>query len=189
MDSILEILQGVSMLGLRVTALAAALLATMFVSLPTAHGMIQQESGGGSAIPKKTEILEKTEISKKIEFSATPLSTDEEPTIIQNAVHAAWLNGELRWSSKSEWECFNQIIEHESSWNPWADNGMGWEETGGIPQAHPSSKMAEAGKDYRSNVWTQIKWGLNYIDSSYGTPCNAWDAWQGRAANGSYGWY
>jgi hypothetical protein len=161
---------------------AAALLAALFVvQAPVAQSMTENINDGGG-----TTVVVKKQISK---LSDKPLSTNNEPILIKNTVHIAWLTGELKWSSKSEWECFDQIIEHESSWNPWTDNGMGWEETGGIPQAHPSNKMAEAGKDYRSNVWTQIKWGLNYIDSTYGTPCNAWDAWQGRAANGSYGWY
>lgn len=158
-----------------------ALLAMFFVAQPpAAQSMTINIDGGGSvAVSDPTHA----------NLTKTPLSTNTDPILIKNEVHLAWLSGEFQWSSRSEWQCFNSIIEHESSWNPWADNGAGWEETGGIPQAHPSNKMAEAGKDYRVNVWTQVKWGLKYIDSTYGTPCNAWDAWQSRAANGSYGWY
>jgi hypothetical protein len=166
----------------RKIAPAAALLAMIFiVPAPAAQSMILNTNDGGSGITPKPVKIEK--------LSDTPLSTNTSPTIIKNTVHLAWISGELKWSSKSEWKCYNQIIDHESSWNPWADNGAGWEETGGIPQAHPSSKMAEAGKDYRTNAWTQVRWGLNYISSAYGSPCEAWSAWQSRAANGSYGWY
>ena len=45
--------------------------------------------------------------------------------------------------------------------------------------------MATVGDDYLTNPVTQIKWGLQYIKSSYGTPCGAWSAWQGRSPH----WY
>ena len=45
--------------------------------------------------------------------------------------------------------------------------------------------MAQFGADYRTNPMTQIKWGLWYIEMSYGTPCNAWSTWQARSPH----WY
>lgn len=162
----------------RIAPVVALLAMFLFVQVPTAQSMTDNIDGGTQiAVKEHKKIIE------------TPLSTDTDPIIIRNTVHLAWISGEFQWSSDSEWKCFDKIIDHESSWNPWSDNGAGWEETGGIPQAHPSNKMAEAGKDYRENVWTQVRWGLNYIHSTYGSPCNAWDAWQVRAANDSYGWY
>jgi len=170
---------------LRRLAPVAALLAIFFIaSAPVTQSKPLLENGQKMPVPAIHKVTSKVQ-----NLSDKKLSTNTEPILIKNTVHAAWLSGEFKWSSKAEWQCFDQIIEHESSWNPWADNGMGWEETGGIPQAHPSNKMAEAGKDYRTNVWTQVKWGLNYINSTYGTPCNAWDAWQNRAVNDKYGWY
>jgi hypothetical protein len=163
-----------------------ALLAIIFIaSAPITQSRPLLENGVRISAPVQKKVLPVT-VQK---LSDKSLNTNIDPILIRNTVHNAWLSGEFKWSSKSEWTCFDQIIDHESSWHPDADNGMGWEETGGIPQAHPSSKMAEAGKDYRTNVWTQVKWGLNYINSTYGTPCNAWDAWQNRAANDKYGWY
>jgi hypothetical protein len=53
----------------------------------------------------------------------------------------------------------------------------------GIPQALPGGKMASAGGDWRTNPATQIRWGLSYIASTYGTPCGAW------AHSQSHGWY
>ena len=161
----------------RIAPVIALLAILMMVQPPIAQSMILKEKTSQSVT------------HKKIVYSKHPLSTNTKPAKIRSAVYRAWKNKEFKWNSESEWKCLDQIIKHESSWNPWADNGMGWEETGGIPQSHPSRKMAEAGKDYRTNVWTQVRWGLNYIRSAYGTPCNAWDAWQNRAGNGSYGWY
>ena len=32
--------------------------------------------------------------------------------------------------------------------------------------------------DWRTNPATQIKWGLNYMNSRYGSPCGAWEYWK-----------
>ena len=45
--------------------------------------------------------------------------------------------------------------------------------------------MATMGADYRPNPVTQIRWGLDYIKKSYGTPCNALDVWNSRSPH----WY
>ena len=160
----------------RIAPAIALLASIMLVQPPIAQSMVLKEN---SATITQTRVI----------YSKTPLSTNTAPSVIRNKVHRAWKNKEFRWSDNEQWYCFDQIIKHESAWNPWSTNGMGWEETGGIPQAHPSRKMASAGKDYRRNVWTQVRWGLGYIRSAYGTPCHAWSRWQERAASGSYGWY
>lgn len=77
-----------------------------------------------------------------------------------------------------EWECLDQLWLHESGWDHHADNPSS--SAYGIPQALPGSKMASAGADWASNPETQIRWGLDYIDDRYGTPCNAWAQWQAR---------
>ena len=87
-----------------------------------------------------------------------------------------------------QWACLIALWKHESDWRWNANNGDGYS-TWGIPQAHPGRKMQSAGRDWRTNTTTQIRWGLRYIRGQYGTPCNAWSRWQGRAASGSYGWY
>ncbi len=46
-------------------------------------------------------------------------------------------------------------------WNKYAENP--YSGAYGIPQAVPGSKMASAGKSWRSNATTQIRWGLGYI--------------------------
>jgi hypothetical protein len=30
-------------------------------------------------------------------------------------------------------------------------------------------------------TFSQIKWGLNYIDGHYGSPCDAWNFWQANS--------
>jgi hypothetical protein len=75
------------------------------------------------------------------------------------------------FSVKSQWGCLYDLWQQESSWDVTAENASG---AYGIPQALPGSKMASAGPDWQTNATTQIKWGLGYIQSIYGTPCGAW---------------
>jgi hypothetical protein len=76
--------------------------------------------------------------------------------------------------------CLDKMWAKESGWNQLAANGSG---AYGIPQAKPGSKMAKYGDDWKSNPATQIKWGLEYIESRYNSPCGAWSSWQ------VHGWY
>jgi hypothetical protein len=80
----------------------------------------------------------------------------------------------------SQFGCLNNIWTRESNWRYNAENASG---AYGIPQALPGSKMASAGADWQTNPATQIKWGIGYIKSTYGSPCNAWGFWQ------AHGWY
>ncbi|MGH3125698.1 MAG: hypothetical protein ACRDND_32380 [Streptosporangiaceae bacterium] len=40
--------------------------------------------------------------------------------------------------------------------------------------------MAAEGSDWLTNPRTQIRWGEDYIQGRYGTPCQAWSFWQAR---------
>jgi hypothetical protein len=73
--------------------------------------------------------------------------------------------------ASSQWGCLLDLWNRESGWIDTAENASG---AYGIPQALPGSKMASAGPDWQTNPTTQIKWGLGYIKSVYGTPCGAW---------------
>ncbi|MFD0401405.1 lytic transglycosylase domain-containing protein [Kitasatospora sp. NPDC127121] len=73
-------------------------------------------------------------------------------------------------------QCFSNIVSRESSWNHLAVNASSG--AYGLVQALPGSKMASAGSDWRTNPATQIKWGLDYMNSRYGSPCAAWSFWQ-----------
>ena len=73
--------------------------------------------------------------------------------------------------------CLNNIWVRESGWNELAGNPA---YAYGIPQADPGSKMAAEGSDWLTNPQTQIRWGEDYIQSRYGTPCQAWAYWQAR---------
>ncbi|WP_415947878.1 transglycosylase SLT domain-containing protein [Streptomyces sp. KLOTTS4A1] len=75
-----------------------------------------------------------------------------------------------------QFQCFSNIVNHESSWNYRATNPSSG--AYGLMQALPGSKMVSAGADWQTNPATQIKWGLNYMENRYGSPCGAWNFWQ-----------
>jgi hypothetical protein len=84
------------------------------------------------------------------------------------------------WSS-SQFSCLDPLWAHESGWSTTAYNsGSG---AYGIPQALPGSRMASAGPDWQTDAATQIRWGLEYVEDTYGSPCAAWDHEQAT------GWY
>nr|WP_209314899.1 transglycosylase SLT domain-containing protein [Streptomyces bohaiensis] len=75
-----------------------------------------------------------------------------------------------------QYQCFSAIVTRESEWNHTATNPSSG--AYGLMQALPGTKMASAGADWRTNPATQIKWGLNYMNERYGSPCGAWEFWQ-----------
>ncbi|MGW1603305.1 aggregation-promoting factor C-terminal-like domain-containing protein [Streptomyces eurythermus] len=81
----------------------------------------------------------------------------------------------------AQFNAFSKIVSHESGWNPSATNSSSG--AYGLVQALPASKMASAGADWKTNPATQIKWGLDYMNSRYGSPVKAWSFWQAN------GWY
>ena len=81
----------------------------------------------------------------------------------------------------AQYNAFSNIVEHESGWNVTATNSSSG--AYGLVQALPGSKMASAGSDWKTNAKTQIKWGLDYMNSRYGSPTAAWAFWQAN------GWY
>ncbi|WP_369778892.1 transglycosylase SLT domain-containing protein [Streptomyces sp. R33] len=76
----------------------------------------------------------------------------------------------------AQFAAFDKIISHESGWDHTATNASSG--AYGLAQALPGSKMASAGADWKTNPATQIKWGLDYMNSRYGSPVGAWNFWQ-----------
>lgn len=88
---------------------------------------------------------------------------------IQLAAHG-WKTSQAR-----QFGCLDNVWMAESKWNELAGSPAG---AYGIPQASPGSKMAAAGPDWLTSPRTQIRWGEDYIQGQYGTPCQAWAYWQ-----------
>jgi len=111
---------------------------------------------------------------------AVALATAEEKTGKKsgNKEYAKlWINQEFGWGEK-QFVCLETLWFRESNWNHKATNPV----TGayGIPQSLPGRKMATFGDDWKTNPATQIKWGADYIEKRYGTPCEALDFFYDR---------
>lgn len=84
------------------------------------------------------------------------------------------------WGS-SQYHALLSLWNRESGWDYTAENPTSG--AYGIPQSLPAAKMASEGKDWRSNPEPQIRWGLKYIKSTYGSPSATVAFWD------SNGWY
>lgn len=87
----------------------------------------------------------------------------------------------LRALGRQQYKCVYILFRYESGWRTTAFNRSSG--AYGIPQALPGIKMSRAGKDWRTNPITQVKWGLMYIRGRYGSACNALQHFY------NYGWY
>lgn len=75
-----------------------------------------------------------------------------------------------------QWSCLDALYNSESGWDVHADNPTS--SAYGIPQALTQTHDLPAG--YMTSAEVQIRWGLDYIRDSYGTPCGAWSFKQGH---------
>ncbi len=78
--------------------------------------------------------------------------------------------------NSAEFQCFSNIVSHESGWNPQATNASSG--AYGLVQALLSLQDGLGGSDWKTNPATQIKWGLDYMKDRYGSACDAWSFWQ-----------
>jgi hypothetical protein len=81
--------------------------------------------------------------------------------------------------SSDQFSCLDSLYMSESGWRIDADNPTS--SAYGIPQA--LTEMHDLPADYMTSAEAQIRWGLEYIQDTYGTPCSAWSFKQGN------GWY
>lgn len=81
--------------------------------------------------------------------------------------------------SSDQFGCLDALFVSESDWDVHADNPTS--SAYGIPQALTSTYDVPAG--YYDSAEVQIRWGLDYIRDSYGSPCSAW------AFKQANGWY
>lgn len=146
----------------------------------------------GSKTAKELEAKQKLAAAQQAQLAqaaAAKAAIDQErQRVIDNAKNdpqsaARILMADHGWSSDAQYNCLVNLWNGESDWRWSATNASSG--AYGIPQSLPASKMAQFGADYRTNPLTQIKWGLWYIEMSYGNPCNAWSTWQARSPH----WY
>jgi len=153
-----------------VEAMAAAKAATM--------AEYQKKVDARNAALKRYDALKKTDENSQEERA----SRDAERKKLEGTPKEVAMNllPDHGWG-EGQFSCLEKLWNKESRWRVDADNPSS--SAYGIPQALPGSKMSAYGKDWRTNPVTQIKWGLDYIETIYGSPCSAWGHSQAK------GWY
>jgi hypothetical protein len=106
-------------------------------------------------------------------MSASEVVSEGDPREIGRALVAEYGFG------PEQFTCLDSLYVSESNWRVNADNPTS--SAYGIPQA--LTQLHDLPADYMTSAEAQIRWGLDYIERSYGTPCNAWSFKQG------HGWY
>ncbi|MFJ9760269.1 lytic transglycosylase domain-containing protein [Streptomyces sp. NPDC101149] len=134
----------------------------------------RKQAAADAIAKQKTEEEAK---ARKEADAASRASRGASSFLIQSSYTVAQIQSMARQIvGANQFQCFSNIVDHESSWNYRAVNaGSG---AYGLVQALPGSKMSSVGSDWQTNPATQIKWGLNYMNQSYGSPCQAWSFWQ-----------
>ena len=98
----------------------------------------------------------------------TPVDSSESQTVYQQVENAT-----IQAFGADDWPAMEQIIRHESGFNPYATNSVSG--ACGLFQFFPCPGNL--------SVRDQIARGISYIRTRYGDPDNAWAFWR------SHGWY
>ncbi len=187
--------------GAAAAVVLAAMAATTFAAAPAPGAQptalrVDQRANRGEARPTGTTAATPTPAATTPAPAATPAAKATRTAPKATATRKATASGCSGYSgvkltacnllpsfgfATGEMAALVPMWERESGWDYTAYNGGSG--ATGIPQALPGSKMATAGADWRTNPATQIKWGLGYIKSTYGSPSSAWAFWQ------AHGWY
>jgi len=142
-----------------------------------ADDAVAKQKAAEKAAKAEKEAKERKEAAEKASRSAT---RDATTFSVQSSYSVAQIQAMARQMVPSgQFQCFSNIVNHESSWNYKAVNASSG--AYGLFQALPGSKMSSVGSDWQTNPATQIKWGLNYMNSRYGSPCEAWSFWQANS--------
>ncbi|MFD4261275.1 transglycosylase SLT domain-containing protein [Streptomyces sp. NPDC058534] len=141
-----------------------------------------RKAAAKTAVAKQEKAKEAAEeAAKKREEEKEAASRDAQRDSTSFTVQSSYSTGQIQAMARQmvpsgQWQCFSNIVDHESSWNYQAVNPSSG--AYGLFQALPAGKYSSAGADWRTNPATQIKWGLSYMDNRYGSPCEAWSFWQ-----------
>jgi hypothetical protein len=144
--------------------------------------------GKGLPTPQQTPTAAQASLAAQLQLATaaggvTPSTGQAQPNALGQAVASGtgapssnenlgkMLAAAYGWTG-NEWDCLRAGWQEESGWRTDAANVPTdpYNHAYGIPQANPGSKMASAGPDWKTNPATQIKWGLSYIRSTYGSP-------------------
>ncbi|AVH56767.1 MULTISPECIES: transglycosylase SLT domain-containing protein [Streptomyces] len=139
-----------------------------------AKDAVAKQEAAEKAEQAAKEAKEREEAEEAASRSAT---RDASSFAVQSSYSIAQIQAMARQIVPADqFQCFSNIVDHESDWNYKAVNPSSG--AYGLFQALPGSKMSSVGADWQTNPATQIQWGLNYMNDRYDSPCGAWSFWQ-----------
>ncbi|MET8827007.1 transglycosylase SLT domain-containing protein [Streptomyces sp. NPDC004610] len=142
-----------------------------------AKSAIKKKKDAEARAKAEKEAKERAEAEEKASREKSESVSDASSFSVQSSYTVAQIQAMARQMVPSgQWTCFSNIVDHESDWNYKAVNPSSG--AYGLFQALPAGKYVSAGADWQTNPATQIKWGLNYMNERYGSPCDAWTFWQ-----------
>lgn len=151
----------------------ATTLYAQLAALKNTEASVEQKYAEGEAARQAAEAAANT--GGSADGVAPPPGMVVDPAAAQ--AYAASRIGAYGWGG-DQMNCLIRLWNGESDWRANALNTSSG--AYGIPQSLPPSKMSSAGPDWMTNANTQIDWGLNYINSVYGSPCAALSKWLAR---------
>jgi hypothetical protein len=178
-----RVLRNTVMLSSVAVAATAGVVSTGIASTPVALGTASKRVSEPEPTDERTEALrastplsrsggrQEAEHDKVDQARKTPRSQSEDdlsdldPRDIGRALLPEY------GFSADQFACLDALYVSESDWRVDADNPTS--SAYGIPQALTS--MHELPRGYMTDAEVQIRWGLGYIQDSYGSPCSAWE--------------
>lgn len=112
-----------------------------------------------------------------VAHAEAPTASDKQLNSVMEPKDYAKAELERRGYPNKNWECLLNLWTKESNWRPLADN-----------KKSTAYGIAQVLGETSSDPIVQINNGLKYIEYRYGSPCEAWKAWQERDKKG-IGWY
>ena len=115
-------------------------------------------------------------------ISLTPAQAKAAKSDAAKAYAKSYIDQKHGWGTK-QYNCLVKVWEYESHWN-YKSSGAGGKYLG-IPQLNRGfiKGSGYSVKEYKSSYSIQVRVGVKYIKSRYGTPCSA------RAHIKRTGWY
>ena len=122
-----------------------------------------------------SQLMGETQAGTDRDYSSVTAGNESLKGMVRSmAAQRGWTGG--------NWTALDQLVSHESSWNPRAQNPGST--AYGLFQFLDSTWKGVGGHK-TSDPKLQAKYGLQYIANRYGNPSKAWDFWQAQSPH----WY
>ena len=165
---------------------AAADVAPSTASAPVEPGETGATAAADEVLAERSQRRVTSRSSRRDAAKATALTMSAGPVVTKSESLSAGDPRDIARAllpvygfSSDQFSCLDSLYMSESGWRVDADNPSS--SAYGIPQA--LTQLHDLPADYMTSAESQIRWGLEYIQDTYGSPCSAWSFKSG------HGWY